>query len=345
MIKYLEKIRKEISAFEEFQVVQIPRTMNSCANALSKMASSGIVESGNVFTEILSQPSVKGKEILQIGEEPGWMDPIVHYLRDDTLPSDKKEARRLITKAAHYIFDGQALYKRSFSWPLLKCLQPTVAELAMREVHEGICGDHSGGKVLAHKILRRGFFWPTLQQDASDFVRKCEQCQKFATTPRLPAVSNKPISNPVSTTSRTATGESPFSLAFGVDAVISVEIGAHSPRLETYNEQANPRNLRSSLDLVEETLEKARVRMAAYQQRVARYYNSKMKERAVKTGDLVPQRAEVSDPHNSRKLAPTREGPYRVSRILQPGSYRLESLEGDPIPRTWHISNLKKFYQ
>ncbi|XP_077219733.1 uncharacterized protein LOC143853924 [Tasmannia lanceolata] len=158
MIKYLGKVRKEISAFEEFQIVQIPRTMNSCANALSKMASSGIIESGNVFTEILSQPSIKGKEILQIREEPSWMDPIVLYLRDGTLPSDKKEARLLIAKAARYIFDRQALYKQSFSWPLLKCLPPTAAELAMREVHEGICVDHSGRKVLVQKILRRGFF-------------------------------------------------------------------------------------------------------------------------------------------------------------------------------------------
>ncbi|XP_077239804.1 uncharacterized protein LOC143880713 [Tasmannia lanceolata] len=171
--------------------------MNAKANALSKTASSGIVEPGNVYTEILSRPSIEREEIPQIEEEPSWMDPIIQYLKYDALPPDRKEARRLIAKAAHYIFDGQTLYKQSFSWPLLKCLQPSAAELAMREVHEGICGDHSGEKVLAHKILRRGFFWPTLQQDASDFIRKCEQCQKFATVPCLPAVPYKPISNPV----------------------------------------------------------------------------------------------------------------------------------------------------
>ncbi|XP_077225223.1 uncharacterized protein LOC143858455 [Tasmannia lanceolata] len=146
--------------------------MNTRADALSKMASSGIVERGNIFTEILSGPSIKREEMVQIEEEPNWMDPIMQYLRDGTLPSDRKEARRLIARAAHYIYDGQALYKRSFSWPLLKCLRPSVAELTMREVHKEICGDHSSGKVLAHKILRRGFFWPTLQQDASNFVRK-----------------------------------------------------------------------------------------------------------------------------------------------------------------------------
>ncbi|XP_077252373.1 uncharacterized protein LOC143891722 [Tasmannia lanceolata] len=77
MLKYLEKVRKEISAFEEFQIVQIPQTMNARTDTLSKMASSGIVEPGNVFTENLSQPSIEREEILQIEEEPSWMDPIV----------------------------------------------------------------------------------------------------------------------------------------------------------------------------------------------------------------------------------------------------------------------------
>ncbi|XP_077241472.1 uncharacterized protein LOC143881986 [Tasmannia lanceolata] len=116
------------------------------------------------------------------------------------------------------------------------------------------------------------------------------------------------------TTRRTATGESPFSLAFGVDAVIPVEIGAPSPRREAYNERANTKHLRSSLDLIEETREKARVRIAAYQQRVARYYDSKMKERAIRTGDLFLRRAEVSDPPSSEKLAPTWED---VTKLLK----------------------------
>ncbi|XP_077215595.1 uncharacterized protein LOC143850216 [Tasmannia lanceolata] len=138
MIKYLEKGRKEISTFEEFQIVQIPQTLNTRANALSKMASSGKFEPGNIYTEILPQPSIEKEEILPINEEPSWMDPIVQYLKDGVTPSDRKEARRLIAKAAHYILDEQRLYKRSFSWPLLKCLRPSTAELTMREVHEGI---------------------------------------------------------------------------------------------------------------------------------------------------------------------------------------------------------------
>ncbi|RZS05617.1 hypothetical protein BHM03_00036157, partial [Ensete ventricosum] len=50
--------------------------------------------------------------------------------------------------------------------------------------------------------------------------------------------------------------------------------------------------------------------------------------------------AEVSDPTRSRgKLAPNWEGPYRVANTSREGTYTLVTM-----PRTWHISNLRKFY-
>ncbi|XP_077225201.1 uncharacterized protein LOC143858434 [Tasmannia lanceolata] len=142
-----------------------------------------------------------------------------------------------------------------------------------------------------------------------------------------------------------ATGESSFSLTFGVEAIIPVEIGIPSPLIEAYDEQVNPELLRNSLDLVEERREKARIKNTSYQQRVVGYYNSRMKERVLRVGDLVLRRAEVSDLRNSVKLAPTWEGPYRVARILRLDAYRLERLDGMPIPRRWNIGNLKKYYQ
>ncbi|XP_077223407.1 uncharacterized protein LOC143857019 [Tasmannia lanceolata] len=125
IIKYLEKVRREISVFEEFQIVQVPRTLTACADALSKITSSGMFEQGNVYTDILPQPSVEREEVLQPNEEPSWMDPIIQYLKDGIMPPDRKEARRLVVRAVHYVLDGQKLYKHSFSWPLLKCLQPS----------------------------------------------------------------------------------------------------------------------------------------------------------------------------------------------------------------------------
>ncbi|XP_077225671.1 uncharacterized protein LOC143858846 [Tasmannia lanceolata] len=59
-----------------------------CRWLLALMASSGMFEQGNVYTEILPQPSVEREEVLQLNEEPSWMDPIIQYLKDGIMPPD-----------------------------------------------------------------------------------------------------------------------------------------------------------------------------------------------------------------------------------------------------------------
>lgn len=68
------------------------------------------------------------------------------------------------------------------------------------------------------------------------------------------------------TTSRTPTAETLFSLVFGVEVVIPVEIGLPSPRVESYSERNNPKLLRASLDFIDEARDRARLRMAAFRQ-------------------------------------------------------------------------------
>ena len=38
--------------------------------------------------------------------------------------------------------------------PLLKSIPLSEVEFIMREIHEGICGNHAGGQSLAFKTLR-----------------------------------------------------------------------------------------------------------------------------------------------------------------------------------------------
>ena len=74
--------------------------------------------------------------------------------------------------------------------------------------------------------------------------------------------------------------------------------------------------------------------MAAYKQKVARYYNSRVKRKAFRAGDLVLQRAAVSQPQNQGKLAPNWEGPYEVKEVVRPGTYYLKGIEGADLPRS-----------
>ena len=88
-------------------------------------------------------------------------------------------------------------------------------------------------------------------------------------------------------TSRTSTGETPFSLAYGAEAMVPVEIGVPSLSLETYNQEENFVLQRYELDLPKEKCDLAALRVASYKWQFKWYFNSKVKERRFKEGNLV----------------------------------------------------------
>ena len=125
------------STLKYFEIFHIPRTENARADTLSRRATSSFNSLDRTFVECLEQSSIdKVEEVLQITDEPSWMDPIVRYLADRTLPMDSSEAKQLRWMVSRYILMNNQLYKRSFSLLLLKCLRPTDADYALREVHK-----------------------------------------------------------------------------------------------------------------------------------------------------------------------------------------------------------------
>jgi len=77
------------------------------------------------------------------------------------------------------------LYRRGFSKPLLRGIMNDKASYVMKEIHEDTCGYHSGPKTMAARILRVGYFWPTMEQDCTNFVKKCQPCQQHGPFPHL----------------------------------------------------------------------------------------------------------------------------------------------------------------
>ena len=76
-------------------------------------------------------------------------------------------------------------------------------------------------------------------------------------------------------------------MAFGAEAMVPVEVGMSSHRRISHTRQQNEELMKSELDLLEEKRELAKLRIASYQQRAARYYNSKVKVKQFQLGDLV----------------------------------------------------------
>ena len=115
------------------------------------------------------------------------MMPIVSFLQDERLPQDAEEAKKIKKRATKFTILNDTLYKRGFSMPYLKCVDEDKAKYILEEIHEGVCGDLAGPKSLVSKVIRTGYFWPTMQVDAIELVKKCDKCQRFGNVQRLPA--------------------------------------------------------------------------------------------------------------------------------------------------------------
>ena len=66
------------------------------------------------------------------------------------------------------------------------------------------------------------------------------------------------------TTRRRSTGETPFALAYGVEAVIPLEVGLPTTRTTEFDAEENEDNLRKDLNLLEERRDMATIRLASY---------------------------------------------------------------------------------
>ncbi|KAG7599008.1 Reverse transcriptase domain [Arabidopsis suecica] len=149
------------------------------------------------------------------------------------------------------------------------------------------------------------------------------------------------------TTPRRPTGETPFSLVYGMEAVVPAELNVPGLRRTEapLNEEENSAMLDDSLDTINERRDQALIRIQNYQQAAARYYNSKVKSRPFFVGDYVLRRVfDNKKEEGAGKLGVNWEGPYIVTEVVRNGVYRLKDLEGSPVQRPWNVINLKKFY-
>ena len=109
------------------------------------------------------------------------MDPILKFLKSDILPKEKVEVEKIRRKAPRFwLSEDKKLYKRSFFGPYLLCVHPETSELILEKLYDGICRSHTGGRSLSHRAITQGYWWPNMQKEAQEYVRKCDQCQRFA---------------------------------------------------------------------------------------------------------------------------------------------------------------------
>ncbi|XP_013746096.3 uncharacterized protein LOC106448811 [Brassica napus] len=185
----------------------VPRGENVCADALAALGSKLHDQvKRTISIHKIEKPSIDTKaeqtaiaaaisEAMDIDEaEPpsqddqptDWRKELIDYLAEGLLPTEKWDARRLKRRSAHYVVLDGELHRWTATKVLLKCISGEGTKLVMAETHEGAAGNHSGGRALALKVKNLGFYWPTMNADCETYVRKCDKCQRHASTIHSP---------------------------------------------------------------------------------------------------------------------------------------------------------------
>nr|XP_025669917.1 uncharacterized protein LOC112769645 [Arachis hypogaea] len=479
--KYWLVTKDLISKFKEFNIIHVNREQNTRADVLSKLATTRQAENTSALSQLtLDKPSFEQDTILSITQVPDWRIPFLNYINTGTIPNNEPNLPLFRRRSSFYTVLRNTLYRRGYSQPLLKCISKEEAEEVMAETHEGACGNHIGGRALAAKILRTGYYWPTIKQDCITKVKACDNCQKHATLSETPAeelhttkvswpfdrwgldilgpfpkapgqvkfllvsidyfskwIEAQPLAHITAekvrsflwkniicrfgiprevisdngrqftdhklatflthfnikhhfssvehpqtngqvesanriilqglkkklgqakgewadlipeilwgynTSIQSATGETPFKLVYGAEALIPVEVSVPTLRTELYDQPNNQQARLAELDLIEEDRDISTIKQRARKRYLEQRHHKRVAHRSFNNGDLVLRRTEdARKPPAHGKLAANWEGPFRVLQNLGKGAYKLETLRGEQLPGTWNVSSLKKY--
>ncbi|RVW72958.1 Transposon Ty3-I Gag-Pol polyprotein [Vitis vinifera] len=132
-------------------IKKIKRIENGRADALAGIAASLPIKEA-ILLPIHVQTNPPSREAstcntIEANQADGqdWMEAIIENLRTGTLPEEPKQAHKTRVQAARFTLIGGHLYKRSFTGPYLRCLNHSEALYILAELHERVCGNHSGG--------------------------------------------------------------------------------------------------------------------------------------------------------------------------------------------------------
>jgi hypothetical protein len=142
------------------------------------------------------------------------------------------------------------------------------------------------------------------------------------------------------TTISRSTCFTPFKLLFGDEAITPEEAKAGSIRTAALAEDEADYHV--AKDTIEGTRLQAVENIYKYQVKTIKWRDRKVRLKNIKPGHLVLQR--VANPNRVGKLQLKWEGPFLVVSSSKPGSYRLKEMDGNDIPRSWNIDELRRYY-
>ncbi|XP_026443575.1 uncharacterized protein LOC113343657 [Papaver somniferum] len=116
-------------------------------------------------------------------EEVDWRQPYIDFIQHGKLPSDRQATLRIQKKGTCFFMHEGVLYRRSYSNAMLRCMSDQEAMEVMTRPHEA---EHQGMWKLFLQLYKGGFYWPTVESDTAEHVRKCLSFQMHGTLIRAP---------------------------------------------------------------------------------------------------------------------------------------------------------------
>ncbi|XP_075669907.1 uncharacterized protein LOC142639643 [Castanea sativa] len=346
MREYLSQVRHLRLEFKSFTLQQIPRSRNTHSDSLATLATSSAQGSPRVILveDLCISIEVK-KDVVQVHQirvGPSWMDPIVMFIKDDILLEEKGKIDKVRRKAPRFwLFEDKKLYKRSFSGPYLLCIHSEAVEPLLEELYEGICGSHISGRSLSHRALTQGYWSLGIQREAREYVKKYDQCQRFALNIHQPSGILNHLFSPWPFAQWGLDIVGPFPKAAGnrkwllvgtnyLTKWVEAESLANIRDIDAKrfgNGQAKAVNkvtvngLKKMLDDAKGKWVEELPHLAYYQQKLKQRYDSNVKLRLVAPGDLVLRKVFGTAKNPAwGKLEPNWEGLYCITSVAGIGA-------------------------
>jgi len=129
-------------------------------------------------------------------------------------------------------------------------------------------------------------------------------------------------------------------MVYGSEAILPTDIAFGAPHTQNYDEGKAETTRQIDLDLAEEHHLMAALQHARYEQELRRYHGKNIKQRDFNVGDLVLRWVQTP----GGKLTSPWEGPFIVSSVVVPGTYRLQCEDRMDVGNPWNIEHLRRFY-
>jgi hypothetical protein len=142
--------------------------------------------------------------------------------------------------------------------------------------------------------------------------------------------------------SRALHGNTPFFIVYGSEVVLPADLIFGAPRLAFKSIAEAEATRLEDIDVLEEEQLNTLIQSARYHQTLRRYHDKVVRHRSFAVGDLVLRRILTSE--GRHKLSPLWEGPFIVSEVTRPRSYRLTQMDGTEVGNSWNIEHLRKLY-